>query len=65
MSVHQKMVFFLEKMLKAYFKTVILLIKTYENILKLNFVMGGWEVIRDIDCLGKCFKAVIYQCKKR
>ena len=45
MSVHQKMVFFLEKMLKAYFKTVILLIKTYENILKLNFVMGGGRLL--------------------
>ena len=28
-------------MMKAYFKAVILSIKTYEDILKLNFLMGG------------------------
>ena len=30
-------------MMKAYFKAVILSIKTYEDILKLNFLMGGGE----------------------
>ena len=45
MSIHQKMVIFLEKMLKAYFKTVILLIKTYENILKFNFLIGGGRLL--------------------
>ena len=39
MSIHQKIVIFLEKMMKAYFKAVILSIKTYENILKFNFLM--------------------------
>ena len=28
-------------MMKAYFKAVILSIKTYENILKFNFLMKG------------------------
>ena len=27
--------------MKAYFKVVVLSIKTYENILKFNFLMGG------------------------
>ena len=62
MSIHQKMVIFFEKMMKAYFKTVILLIKTYENILKLTFSIVG---IRHMDCLGKFFKAIIYRRKNR
>ena len=61
--------FFVEKMMKAYFKAVILLIKSYENILKFNFLMGesggGAAGIRHIDCLGKYFEAVIYRCKKQ
>ena len=42
---HQKMVIFFEKkMMKAYFKAVILSIKIYQNILKFNFLMahGGY-----------------------
>ena len=47
--------------MKAYFKAVILSIKTYEDILKLNFLMGGGEGgggggIRHIDCLHKFLK---------
>ena len=53
---------FFEKMMKAYFKAVILFTKSYENILKFNFLKGD---IRHIDCLGKFFKVVIYRCKKR
>ena len=64
MSIHQKMVIFFEKMMKVYFKAAILSIKTYENILKFNFLMGEGG-IRHIDCLGKFFKAVIYLCKKQ
>ena len=33
--------FFFEKTMKAYFKAIILSIKTYENMLKFNFQMGG------------------------
>ena len=54
-------IFCFKKMMKAYFKAVILLIKTYENILKFNFLMEG---NRHIDCLHKYFEAVIYQYKK-
>ena len=62
MSISQKMVIFcFKKMMKAYFKAVILLIKTYENILKFNFLMEG---NRHIDCLHKYFEAVIYRYKK-
>ena len=50
--------------MKAYFKVVMLSLKIYENILKLNFVMGGGG-IRHTDCLCKFFKAVIYRSKKR
>ena len=39
MRIHQKMVIFFKKMMKAYFKAVILLIKTDENIVKLNFLI--------------------------
>ena len=38
--------------MKTYFKAVILSIKIYENILKLNFLIG---VIKHIDCLLKFF----------
>ena len=48
--------------MKAYFKAVILSIKTYENILKFNFLMEG---NRHIDCLHKYFEAVIYRYKKQ
>ena len=34
--------FFFKKMMNTYFKAVILSIKTYENILKFNFLMGGY-----------------------
>ena len=53
--------------MKAYFKAIILSMKTYENILKFNFPRagggggaGGGEGIRHIDCLGKFFIAVSY-----
>ena len=62
MSIHQKMMIFFEKIVKAYFKAVILTIKTYENILKFTLLMG---CIGHIDCFGKFFKAIIYRCKKR
>ena len=39
-------------MMKTYFKAVVLSIKIYENILKLNFLIG---VIKHIDCLLKFF----------
>ena len=40
MNIHQKNVFFsFEKTMKACFKAVILSIKTYENILKFNFLV--------------------------
>ena len=59
----------MKKMMKAYFKAVILSIKSYENIVKFNFLMGesggGAAGIRHIDCLGKYFEAVIYRCKKQ
>ena len=41
MKIHQKTVIFCEKMMKGHFKAVILSLKIYENILKLNFLMGG------------------------
>ena len=62
MNIHQKMVIFLEKTMKAYSKTVMLSLKIYKNLLKFNFLMGG---IRHIDCLHKYFEAVIYRCKKQ
>ena len=62
MNIHQKMVIFLEKTMKAYSKTVMLSLKIYKNILKFNFLMGG---IRHIDCLHKYFEVVIYRCKKQ
>ena len=66
MSIHQKMVIFFEKMMKAYFKMVILSIKTDGNKLKFNFLMGaGRGAVRHIDCLSKFFKVVLYRCKKR
>ena len=40
MSIHQKIVISFEKMIKAYFKAIILLIETYENILKFKFLIG-------------------------
>ena len=51
--------------MKAYFKAIILSMKTYENILKFNFPRAGEgggeeEGIRHIDCLGKFFIAVSY-----
>ena len=39
MRIHQKMVMFFKKIMKAYFKVVILSIKIYENILKFNFLI--------------------------
>ena len=39
MRIHQKMVMFFKKIMKAYFKAVILSIKIYENILKFNFLI--------------------------
>ena len=39
---HAKKWVFFEKMMKAYFKAAILSIKTYKNILKFNFLMGGY-----------------------
>ena len=39
--IYTKKLFFFEKIMKAYFKAMILSIKTYENILKFNFLMGG------------------------
>ena len=62
MNMPQKMVIFLKKTMKAYFKPVMLSIKIYENILKSNFLIAG---IRHTDCLCKFFKAIIYRCKKR
>ena len=62
MSIHQKMVILFKKMMKAYFKAVILLIKTDENIVQLNFLIPP---IRHVDCLHKFFMGVIYWCKKR
>ena len=41
MNIHQNMVIFFEKTMKAYFKVIILLLKVYENILNFNFLMGG------------------------
>ena len=61
MNIHQKMVIFNTKTIKANFKEVILSLKIYKNILKFNFLMGG---IRHIDCFGKYFEAVIYRCKR-
>ena len=57
MSIHQKMVILFKKMMKAYFKAVILLIKTDENIVQLNFLIPP---IRHVDCLHKFFIGVIY-----
>ena len=43
MNIYQKIVIlFFEKTMKAYFKAVILSLKIYENILKFNFLMGGY-----------------------
>ena len=57
MNIHLKTVFFFEKTMKGYFKATILLIKTYENILKFNFLMerGSRGGIRHTDCLRKFF----------
>ena len=41
MNIHQNMVIFFEKTMKAYFKVIILLLKVYENIQNFNFLMGG------------------------
>ena len=57
MKTHQKTIAFFKKVIKAYFKAVMLSLKIYENILKFNFLMGGGG------CLRKFFKAVIYQCR--
>ena len=38
---HQKTMNFFEKMMKAYFKAIILSLKIYKNIQKLYFLMGG------------------------
>ena len=46
--------------MKAYFKAVMLSLKTHENILTFSFLMGG---IRHTDCLRKFFIAAIYWCK--
>ena len=40
MNIHQKMVIFLKKTMKAYSEAVLLSLKIYENILKFNFLMG-------------------------
>ena len=64
MIIHQKIAIIFEKTMKAYSKVVMLSLKTYENILNFNFLIGG-RGIRHIDCLCKCFDAVIYQCKKQ
>ena len=53
MNIHQKMVIFFEKTMKAYPEAVILSIKNYENILNFNFLMGG---IRPIDCSHRFMK---------
>ena len=60
MNTHQKTIAFSKKVIKAYFKAVMLSLKIYENILKFNFLMGG---IRHTDFLPKFFKAVIYRCR--
>ena len=45
MNIHQKMVIFFEKIMKRYFKTVMLSLKIDENILKFNFLMGRGMVL--------------------
>ena len=65
MRIHQKMVMFFKKIMKAYFKAVILSIKIYENILKFNFLIPppppplSAPPFRHVDCLRKFFKAII------
>ena len=51
--------------MKGYFKAIILFIKTYENILKFNFVMGRGRRggIRHTDCLRKLFKSSFIEIK--
>ena len=39
MNIHPKMVIFIEKTMKAYSQTVIISLKNYENILKINFLI--------------------------
>ena len=62
MNIHQNMVIFFEKTMKAYFKVIILLLKVYENILNFNFLMGGERGgereggIRRIDCFHRFMK---------
>ena len=62
MNIHQNMVIFFEKTMKAYFKVIILLLKVYENILNFNFLMGGRRGgegeggIRRIDCFHRFMK---------
>ena len=67
MKMHQKMVIFFKKTMKAYLKGIILLLKTYENILKFNFLIPPPPhpppPIRHIDCLSKFFKAAINRCR--
>ena len=41
MNIHQKMVTFFKKTMKAYFETIFLSVKSYENILKFNSLMGS------------------------
>ena len=41
MNIHQKIVIFFGKMMKGYFKAVMLSLKIDENMLKFNFLMGG------------------------
>ena len=53
MNIHQKIVIFFEKMMKQYFKAIILSLKINENILSFNFLMGG---IRHIDCFNSFLK---------
>ena len=62
MKIHQKMVIFFEKTMKADFKATMLSLKIYENILKFNFLIRGGG-FRHTDCLCKFFKAVIYRYK--
>ena len=64
MNIHQNMVIFFEKTMKAYFNVIILLLKVYENIQNFNFLMGGGGVgggegeggIRCIDCFHRFMK---------
>ena len=52
MNIYQNMMILIKKTMKTYSKAMTLLLKNYENIVKLNFLMSP---LRHTDYLGKYF----------